>query len=91
MHYRPLGGRAHGDDPRPPWRTVRRARSWRGTIALSDVAADAKPFYASLLERVMAFFQIRDPDVPLAETLELIAFLEAANASLAENRTVRLP
>lgn len=57
----------------------------------ADVAADAKPFYASLLERVMAFFQTREPDVPLVETLELIAFLEAANASLAENRTVRLP
>ncbi|MEB9896833.1 gfo/Idh/MocA family oxidoreductase, partial [Bacillus cereus] len=56
----------------------------------ADVAADAKPFYASLLERVMAFFQTREPDVPLAETLELIAFLEAANASLAGNRTVRL-
>ncbi|TDL52953.1 gfo/Idh/MocA family oxidoreductase [Paenibacillus dendritiformis] len=57
----------------------------------ADVAADVKPFYASLLEGVMAFFQTREPDVPLKETLELIAFLEAANASLAENRTVRLP
>ncbi|WCR25311.1 hypothetical protein L3476_18395 [Paenibacillus thiaminolyticus] len=32
--YRPLGGRARGDDPRPPGRTVRRARTWRAPIAL---------------------------------------------------------
>ncbi|WP_175990160.1 Gfo/Idh/MocA family protein [Bacillus sp. Marseille-Q1617] len=46
-----------------------------------NVAADAKPFYASLLEEVIDFFKEGDPGVKLSETLEIIRFLEAANES----------
>ncbi|MEL3970868.1 gfo/Idh/MocA family oxidoreductase [Rossellomorea oryzaecorticis] len=46
-----------------------------------NVAADSKPFYASLLEAVIAFFHGGTPGVKLEETLEIIRFLEAANES----------
>jgi Oxidoreductase family, NAD-binding Rossmann fold len=47
-----------------------------------NVAADSKPFYASLLEEVIAFFHGGTPGVKLEETLEIVRFLEAANESL---------
>ena len=56
-----------------------------------DVSADDKPFYRSLLEQVMAFFESRIPAVPLSESLEVIAFIEAANASRSGGRSVDLP
>jgi predicted dehydrogenase len=46
-----------------------------------NVAADSKPFYASLLEEVIGFFHGGTPGVKLDETLEIIRFLEAANES----------
>lgn len=46
-----------------------------------DVYAGGKPYFASTLERIMAFFQHGDISVPIAETLEVIRFIEAANRS----------
>ncbi|MVO98913.1 Gfo/Idh/MocA family protein [Paenibacillus lutrae] len=60
----------------------------KGTIAV-DVAASAKPFYASLLERVMEMFA-GGPAVRLEETLEVIRFIEAANESRETGLPVRL-
>ncbi|CAM3904339.1 Gfo/Idh/MocA family oxidoreductase [Cohnella lubricantis] len=47
---------------------------------------DQVPFYASLLEKVMVFFQTRISPVPADETLELITFLEAAEQRYSERR-----
>lgn len=49
---------------------------------LVDVTKDVKPFYASLVERIMEMFTTGRVDVPVEETLELIRFLEAANESV---------
>lgn len=46
-----------------------------------SISAGSKPFYASLLEKVVAFFRGEDVLVPAPEMLEVIAFLEAANRS----------
>ncbi|OIU69724.1 Gfo/Idh/MocA family protein [Rossellomorea aquimaris] len=46
-----------------------------------NVAADAKPFYASLLEEIIRFFQGGSPGVKLSETLEIIRFIESAGVS----------
>jgi len=56
-----------------------------------NVSADAKPFYRCLLERVVDFFDSGIPAVSLAESLEVIAFIEAANASRGSGRSVELP
>nr|WP_272509824.1 Gfo/Idh/MocA family oxidoreductase [Paenibacillus chitinolyticus] len=55
-----------------------------------DISADAKPFYASLLERVMELFRGGEPAVDMRETLEVIRFIEAANESRETGRRVRL-
>lgn len=55
-----------------------------------NVSADSKPFYRCLLERVMDFFDSGIPAVSLAESLEVIAFIEAANASRGSGRSVEL-
>jgi predicted dehydrogenase len=55
-----------------------------------NTAAFAKPYYASLLERVMAFFTGGKPDIAVSETLEIIRFLEAANESRQTGMTVEL-
>lgn len=46
-----------------------------------DVYAHPKPYYASLLEKVIDFFQAGESEVALRETLEIIRFIEAANSS----------
>ncbi|XXM71530.1 Gfo/Idh/MocA family protein [Lysinibacillus sphaericus] len=46
-----------------------------------NVEADSKPFYASLLEEVIGFFQDGVPRVKLSDTLEIIRFIEAAGES----------
>ncbi|WP_068776390.1 Gfo/Idh/MocA family protein [Paenibacillus sp. FJAT-26967] len=61
----------------------------KGTTAV-DVAASAKPFYASLLERVMEMFAGGSAAVGLEETLEVIRFIEAANESRETGLPVRL-
>lgn len=55
-----------------------------------DVYAHPKPYYASLLEKVMAMFLTGKPDVGPAETRRIIRFIEAANESRASGNTVIL-
>jgi predicted dehydrogenase len=46
-----------------------------------SVSPDDKPYYASLLEKIMEMFQTKISPISSEETLELIRFLEAANVS----------
>ncbi|MEC0175416.1 Gfo/Idh/MocA family oxidoreductase [Paenibacillus favisporus] len=55
-----------------------------------DVYADGKPYYASMLEEVIRMFQTGAAPIDMTETLEVIAFLEAANESRETGRTVKL-
>lgn len=59
-----------------------------GTTAMQVAEAD-KPFLASLTKAVLAFFRGEDGIDPRL-TLAIVRFLEAANESLREGRTVRL-
>lgn len=43
------------------------------------------PLYAALVKNIMQFFQTKQAPVPLTETLEIMAFIEAANKSAATN------
>ncbi len=47
----------------------------------ADVSGYAKPFYASLVERIVDFCRTGAPPVSIDETAELIRFIEAANES----------
>ncbi len=49
-----------------------------------------KPYYASLLEVIMPFFQTGNAAIPIDETVEIIRFLEAANESRRTGETVKL-
>ncbi|WP_145027104.1 Gfo/Idh/MocA family protein [Paenibacillus sp. Y412MC10] len=55
-----------------------------------DVYADGKPYYASMMEEVIRMFQTGAAPIDMMETLEVIAFLEAANESRETGRTVKL-
>ncbi|KIL40383.1 oxidoreductase [Gordoniibacillus kamchatkensis] len=55
-----------------------------------NTGAYAKPYYASLLERVMALFAGGKLDIAVGETLEIIRFLEAANESRETGKAVEL-
>lgn len=44
-----------------------------------DITKDTKPFYASLLEQVIHFFQTKESPVPKEETLEVIRLIEMIN------------
>jgi predicted dehydrogenase len=55
-----------------------------------DVYANPKPYYASLLEKVMQWFQTGKADIEMEETLELIRFIEAANESRETGQPVTL-
>lgn len=46
------------------------------------------PFYALMLKKVVPFFQTGVSDIPLEESLEIIAFLEAASQSRAQGGKV---
>ncbi len=61
-----------------------------GGTQYADSSADKKPPYASMLERVLAMFATGRPAVPVEETLEIIRFIEAANASRETGQPVRL-
>ncbi|WP_331281049.1 Gfo/Idh/MocA family protein [Bacillus sp. EB01] len=52
------------------------------------IDSSSKPFYASLLEQVLLFFQTGIPAVPLDETVEVIRFIEAANESRKTGKTM---
>ena len=54
------------------------------------VSSAAKPFYVSLLEKVIPFFRGESTMVELDEMVEVIAFLEAANQSAASGERVTL-
>jgi predicted dehydrogenase len=45
------------------------------------IDSSAKPFYASLLEQIILFFNEGKLSVPVSETQEIIRFIEAANES----------
>lgn len=55
-----------------------------------DVSAGNKPFYASLLERVMPFFRGEGEVVVPAEMVEVIRFLDASNRSAVTREWVAL-
>jgi hypothetical protein len=48
------------------------------------------PMYGQLLRRIMPFFRNGVSPVPMEETLEIMAFMEAAIVSAREEREVRL-
>jgi predicted dehydrogenase len=52
--------------------------------------SNAKPYYASLLERIVNMFASGKSPVDIEETLELIRFIEAANRSRETGKTVSL-
>lgn len=54
------------------------------------VTVEGKPFYASMLEKILPFFQTGIPDIQIEETLEIVRFLEAANESRKSGKTVTL-
>lgn len=55
-----------------------------------DLASNAKPYYASLLEQIMAMIATGKPGIRPEETAEIIRFIEAANESRQTGETVRL-
>jgi len=55
-----------------------------------DVSHNSKPFYASLLEKVILFFREGVEFVSPAEMVEVVAFLEAANKSAVNREWVAL-
>jgi hypothetical protein len=58
--------------------------------AFADIAAHPRPFYSSLLERVIQFFQEKRTPLAIAESIEVIRFLEAANESKHTGKSVLL-
>ncbi|OMF22081.1 oxidoreductase [Paenibacillus sp. FSL H8-0548] len=55
-----------------------------------DISSEEKPFYASLLEQVMAMFRTGIPAVDMSITLQIIRFIEAANESRETGKSVTL-
>lgn len=55
-----------------------------------DLSNGTKPYYASLLEKVIPYFQGETEMVALDEMVEVIRFLEAANQSLATGAWVAI-
>lgn len=56
----------------------------------ANVNADAKPYYAALLEAVMLMFTGGAPGTDPLETVEIVRFMEAANESRQTGLTVKL-
>jgi predicted dehydrogenase len=55
-----------------------------------DVYAHAKPYYASLLERIVPLFKGEGAAIDFTETIAVIRFIEAANESRLNGKTVAL-
>lgn len=55
-----------------------------------DVYAHDKPYYASMLERIMPMFTTGKTPIDPEETLQIIRFIEAANESRETGKTVAL-
>ncbi len=53
-----------------------------------DINSHQKPYYASLLERIMVLFTKGITNIPSQETVRIIRFIEAANESKQSGRTV---
>ncbi len=53
-----------------------------------DIHANQKPYYASLVEQIMCFFRNGESRVPVAETKEVIRFIEAANESSRDGKMI---
>lgn len=63
--------------------------SGKGSV-FADVTRSRKPYYAGLLEQVMAMFRSGSPPLDVRETLEIIRFIEAANESRVTGKPVDL-
>lgn len=55
-----------------------------------DVYAHPKPYYASLLDRIVPMFQGKGAAIDFEETIAVIRFIEAANESRETGKTVAL-
>ncbi|MDR6549845.1 Gfo/Idh/MocA family oxidoreductase [Paenibacillus qinlingensis] len=55
-----------------------------------DVNKHPKPYYASLLEKIMSMFVTGSPEIDAEETVQIIRFMEAANESRQTGLTVNL-
>lgn len=55
-----------------------------------DVYANPKPYYAGLLERIMPMFKGEGPAIDFEETVAITRFIEAANESRLNGKTVAL-
>jgi predicted dehydrogenase len=55
-----------------------------------DIHAYTKPYYASLLEQIIAMFESGEPGIDPMETLEIIRFMEAGNESRITGKSVEL-
>ncbi len=55
-----------------------------------DVSASSKPYYAGMLESILAMFRTEIPPIESAEMLEIIRFIEAGNQSRMTGETVLL-
>ncbi|GAA3408715.1 Gfo/Idh/MocA family protein [Paenibacillus hodogayensis] len=55
-----------------------------------DVYSHPKPYYASLLERIIPLFQGKGAAIDFAESIAVIRFIEAANESRDSGKTVAL-
>ena len=63
-----------------------------GIVYLKDQKVNARPdiafSYASLLSEILKFMQTKTSPVPNGETLEIFAFMDAAQRSLAQGGTL---
>ncbi len=55
-----------------------------------DVASARRPFYASLLEEILAMFRTKESNLPLKETIQVVQFMECANQSRITGKPVEL-
>lgn len=53
-----------------------------------QIDSSQKPFYASLLEQILMFFNSGETNIPVNETMEIIRFIEAANESRETGKSV---
>jgi len=67
------------------------ATVYAGKTVQQGIAQKTPPWYALLLKEVIRFFRTGKAPVDPAETLEIIAFLEAAGISRETGETVALP
>lgn len=65
---------------------------WHGAAKSQfiDAGAHPKPAYAGLLERLMSMFNSGQAPLDVAETLEIVRFIEAANQSRLDGQSVVL-